>query len=216
MSHCGTWLYSPPCLNNGQFGSRVRLCDALRVTKLFYAVCSLQREGRLHYCPVGTSFSPAVVNWYRDVARMTNYCLTITVCSCGRKDLVLAYIKIYLFIPCYVSSNSYYLEICCSVTVNAHDFWRTQGNDNKTTRSKRGSTWYWSEAAGPTLVIPHLCLSAATLCSCVPCPLPRATTKALGISEAFVFIPWTYLPSCRSVTAKLTFNCRRMPTFVPV
>lgn len=85
--------------------------------------------------------------------------------------------------------------------------WQTQGNDNKTTRSKRAaSTWYWSEAAGPTLVIPHLCLSAATLCSCVPCPLPWATTKALGISEAFVFIPRTYLPSCRTVTVKLTLN----------
>lgn len=84
--------------------------------------------------------------------------------------------------------------------------WQTQGNDNKTARSKRASTWHWSEAAGPTLVIPHLCLSAATLCSCVPCPLPWATTKALGISEAFVFIPRTYLPSCRTVTVKLTLN----------
>ena len=60
----------------------------------------------------------------------------------------------------------------------------------------------WTDAGNPALVLKRR--------DAVLMRPPPPTTKALGISEAFVFIPWTYLPSCRPVTAKLTLNYIRV------
>lgn len=59
----------------------------------------------------------------------------------------------------------------------------------------------WTVAGNPALVFGV----AMPMLMRLP-PSLFGTTKALGISKAFVFIPWTYLTSCRSVTLQLSLN----------
>lgn len=44
---------------------------------------------------------------------------------------------------------------------------------------------------------------------------PTVTTKALRVSEAFVFIPRTYLPNCQTVTSGRTLNYIELSRFSP-
>lgn len=81
-------------------------------------------------------------------------------------------------------------------------------NGEKQTRFDLTLEWgcrCWTVAGNPALVFGV----AMPMLMRLP-PSLFGTTKALGISKAFVFIPWTYLTSCRSVTLQLTLNYVRV------
>lgn len=147
------------------FPSMTKQCD-LRVTKLFYSQTatarSLQRDDDEVDVSITTSFcvQPRRFSNWQSISSINNLYLS--------KHSKQKYDSLFY--------NLIVRQLCAIA-----DTRKWQQNGEKQARvdlTKLEWSCCWTDAG----IILHLCLSVATLCSCVPCPLPWATTKALRIS----------------------------------